>query len=787
MRLIACHIDNFGKLSDFSLDFSEGVNVICEENAWGKSTLATFLKVMFYGFDAKKAQGAVDKERNIYRPWQKGNYGGELDFEAGGKTYRISRSFGRTEKADEFHLYDLSTFLESGDYPENIGETLFGLDSASFQRSIFIAQNDCLKDTTDHIHAKLGNLIENTNDINNYESAEQKLKDRLNKLTPNRSTGSIARRKHEITLLEQTIISLGNAQSALDELKNQIVDLKKQKESLQTKRSKQVENLKIAGEESKRQEQRVVYEALKKKTSEYRQQMEEKRSYFTEQIPNQETVDEMVRLGYEYENAKNVTDEYSLSITESEYLDTLWKTFQTDDTTDEKAKIKQYIEKVSSLLQAENQVKDLERGVLTTQALLEQEQEKRDRQLREQKRIREVIGIVLIVIAMILLVFGNTIFRMLGIVLLLAGIAITLWGISHHTKTRKRILESNENSQIIQALERIQKDLEQETHRAKELEEDIAGYLESRYIFCDKTEYMDVLYQLQEQISDYRTLLQKQEKCKQAQEKCHQTEVTVNEFLQSQGIVGGKNLSEEIIRLQSKLSELHIASRDYENAQNEQEAFEQTHDMDALAQISETNIDLESLHQMIHVVDIKVDELTEQIRRKQLQQEELSAQLDEMDIKMLELQELRHLQSEEESEFQILTMTRQLLLEAKEKFTAQFMKPISDAFEKYYGEIVGCAQKNWVVDANLAVQVKEHGELRNVRNLSAGYQDLIGLCMRFALADVMYTEEKPFLILDDPFVNLDTEKMNGAKAFIQNVACDYQVIYFTCHESRNIE
>ena len=50
MKLIRCHIENFGKLSDFTYDFSEGCNTICEENGWGKSTLASFLRVMLCGF-----------------------------------------------------------------------------------------------------------------------------------------------------------------------------------------------------------------------------------------------------------------------------------------------------------------------------------------------------------------------------------------------------------------------------------------------------------------------------------------------------------------------------------------------------------------------------------------------------------------------------------------------------------------------------------------------------------------------------------------------------------------
>ena len=130
MRLIACHIDNFGKLSNLNINFNEGINIINEANGWGKSTLAAFLKVMLYGFDTKKEAGALDKERKLYKPWQGGTYGGELDIQVGDKQYRISRTFGATEKSDEFHLYDLSTMLETNDYSYAIGEEIFELDRA---------------------------------------------------------------------------------------------------------------------------------------------------------------------------------------------------------------------------------------------------------------------------------------------------------------------------------------------------------------------------------------------------------------------------------------------------------------------------------------------------------------------------------------------------------------------------------------------------------------------------------------------------------------------------------
>ena len=48
----------------------------------------------------------------------------------------------------------------------------------------------------------------------------------------------------------------------------------------------------------------------------------------------------------------------------------------------------------------------------------------------------------------------------------------------------------------------------------------------------------------------------------------------------------------------------------------------------------------------------------------------------------------------------------------------------------------------------------------------------------------IYPGEKPFLILDDPFVNLDDEKLARGRRLLAVLSQDYQVIYFTCHGSR---
>ena len=80
MRLFTCHVENFGRLQDLDLDFRSGLHTVEEPNGWGKSTLAAFLQVMFYGFANEKSRSELGNERRRYAPWQQGIYGGSVTF-----------------------------------------------------------------------------------------------------------------------------------------------------------------------------------------------------------------------------------------------------------------------------------------------------------------------------------------------------------------------------------------------------------------------------------------------------------------------------------------------------------------------------------------------------------------------------------------------------------------------------------------------------------------------------------------------------------------------------------
>ena len=179
MKLEKAHIENFGKLKNFDVQFNEESNLLLENNGWGKSTLAAFIRIMFFGFQNENKSSVVENERKKYDPWQGGVYGGQLTFAVGKKKYRIERTFGKTKSEDRFVLYDAIKNLPSVDYSEKIGEEVFSIDAESFMRSIFIGQDDCETNATTQIQKRIGNVAKKIEDIEDYEKAWQRLQEKI--------------------------------------------------------------------------------------------------------------------------------------------------------------------------------------------------------------------------------------------------------------------------------------------------------------------------------------------------------------------------------------------------------------------------------------------------------------------------------------------------------------------------------------------------------------------------------------------------------------------------------
>lgn len=228
MRLISCYIENFGGLSKSTFKFNEGITEIQEQNGFGKTTLAEFIRAMFYGFP--RATKSIEKNRRKkYAPWQGGKYGGNLVFEYKGVIYRIERTFDPVRTtADKFALYDMSTHNQCSTFSSNIGEELFQLDSESFERSTYFPQlHDTSPLSTGSIQTKLTDLVHDTGDVNNFEKALKALREKRTSFIPLKGqSGLVADAQAKIAVLETNICDAKSLYPELEHLKEDLVDKK---------------------------------------------------------------------------------------------------------------------------------------------------------------------------------------------------------------------------------------------------------------------------------------------------------------------------------------------------------------------------------------------------------------------------------------------------------------------------------------------------------------------------------------------------------------------------------
>ena len=124
------------------------------------------------------------------------------------------------------------------------------------------------------------------------------------------------------------------------------------------------------------------------------------------------------------------------------------------------------------------------------------------------------------------------------------------------------------------------------------------------------------------------------------------------------------------------------------------------------------------------------------------------------------------------------------LYEADENLKARYRSPLKESLNKYLRFIAKGVNAD--IDTDLKITIEEAAANREADYYSKGFKNLFEICKRFALTDVLFTAEKPFVILDDPFYNLDDDKLKQSLELIKKLSESYQIIYFVCHESRRV-
>lgn len=118
MKIREIDIKNYGKLSNNTIKFTDGINIIYGENESGKSTIHTFIKSMLFGLERGRGRAANSDMFSRYEPWENPNYySGTLKIESGGKTFCIQRNFDKYSKSAKLFCQDdgEEMSIENGD------------------------------------------------------------------------------------------------------------------------------------------------------------------------------------------------------------------------------------------------------------------------------------------------------------------------------------------------------------------------------------------------------------------------------------------------------------------------------------------------------------------------------------------------------------------------------------------------------------------------------------------------------------------------------------------------
>ncbi len=765
MKLIKCHIENFGKLNNFEFNFSEEFNSIKEENGWGKSTFATFIKSMFYGLPSTTKRNLDENERKKYTPWQGGNFGGNIEFEISGKKYRIERFFGKNNSEDTFSIVDLATGKKTKDYSENIGEEIFGLDEEAFERSSFIPQKMLNSSINESISNKLTNLIQGTTDSYNYEETQEKLNKKRSSLHNTKGTGQIQEIESniediisKINELNTSALAINDIQKQVDVYDNDIVNLIKEQDKIknQIKEYSKVQQ-KVANKE--------LFEKLNNQTIATESNIKEKEEILNNKDTSLTEIESYITLSKAV--SKN-EDKLQLK-KENNYVDEryneLVEYFGSDKNIPTAEKTKEISDDISKYNNLKNQSETIQAVQLSNQE--NGKKTKLSIALAIISIVSLILGIVFLksssILAVVLFVIG-------GILLLAAGFMYLINMIN---------IKTNKTNNI--DFEQLQKDQTESIKLQKKIEAFISKFedIDTEYgvaisnIIANRKEFEKIKQQISVYAEENRTLTDsiKEDKSK------------IEKYLAQFNVEEDNNLLEQLTFLKQTIIDIANLKEQLKKEQEELDKFKKEKNFN-INEESIANVDINELQAKEKEYQNQIDEYREYksscIAKISKIQDDISV-LDDLEN---EKEILEGNLNTLNNELNAIKNAKKFLEIANESLATKFLEPMKNGLNKYLKLITSKDFENLQLDTDFNISFEEYGKYRAVDYYSKGYKNTIDLCMRLALIDSLFDKEKPFIVLDDPFVNMDETKVENAKQFLQELSKTYQLIYFSCHESR---
>lgn len=787
MKLISLYIENFGGLRGYELKLEPGLTTINQPNGFGKTTLAEFIRAMLYGFP-RKSKTLEKSLRQKYAPWGGGVFGGHLIFEHEGQRYRLERTFGSTPKGDTFTLIDLATNRKTSRFSEEIGAELFQLDSDSFERSTYLPQmRDDGSLSTASIQAKLSALVEDGSDIANFDKAIATLRAKRSALVPYRgSGGTVAEAVDKITQLQVQLDQAMQQRDRMGAVQDSTVQTEKELKRTQAALAQVLQELSTASEVAASSLRRDQCEQLLQRCS----QVEDKIAALQVQYPagfpdmsalcGAETAAEQLAA---LENQVITTPadlQAQAVLRDNSYFENHLPTQSELDT------CRRNCEEFSALQQK------IHNAELTLS-----EQIRKDREtlaLQPATSGTTALTIVWLLCALgltagtVLMVVQRFLYGGIGLVFGF-GFMITALLMMHIRKKRQhvRLLQRRKESDEHIAVAQLEIELlrqKSEKYR-REVSQFLADYgieVPPQHFFAGLTrlEHNALLFeQARKQAAQWQSRQEKQEE----ELALHRREL--ENFFARYGQKMVDNVRAQLRQMRDDLYEVRSLLAQKKELMDQLTAFRQKY-AEQLSAPPTLVKDTQALKQQEETLRDARTALTEKLLRQKQELQHLRIQTDRIPRLQEELEHWQYERDTGRENARILDDTMDFLHQAREKLSTSYLGTIQKRLGYYLSKLEGTSSEKFLIDTDFQVQLERLGQAREMAYFSAGQTDLVMLCMRLALVDALFKGQEMFVILDDPFVNLDDAHAAQALELLRTLALERQILYLTCHSSRAI-
>jgi len=235
------HIASFGPLVDFDCELYSGMNVIRGDNESGKTSLAMFIKFIFYGLSGRSVDNAPS-ERKKYVNWDTGYAEGYIIAAEGDREYRIERSLSVSTKPgsdketvrESLTVTDTATGGRVSELEECPGAVLFGVPEQVFVNTVFSGQSGRSRIDGADTAAAVENLLFSADETVSVKKAAERLeKYRRNLMHKKGSGGEIPQMREKCADLRNRleiasahaaeIIDLDNAKAVHENVERELV------------------------------------------------------------------------------------------------------------------------------------------------------------------------------------------------------------------------------------------------------------------------------------------------------------------------------------------------------------------------------------------------------------------------------------------------------------------------------------------------------------------------------------------------------------------------------------